>query len=431
MKRLFLILFGTWMAVAARADNWAQWRGTFFNGSSSEKNLPASWTKESATWVAPMPGMSAATPCVWGDSVFVTSADSEHRLWLICVNRAAGKVRWQKQLGEGDFVKGNNNLASPSAVTDGKTVFALFGSGDLAALDFAGNVLWARNLGKEFGKFSIMWLYGSSPLLFKDRLYVQVLQRSPSAYAYSKDDKAERDSYLLCIDLKTGKDIWRHIRATDAQEESMESYATPTPYRGKTGDELLVVGGDCVTAHNADTGAELWRCFGLNPKRDHWWRVVPSVVAYEDLFFACGPKRGAVIAIRDGGSGLVTDSHTVWKSTNCTADCVTPLVYQDKLFVHDGDRKKLACLDPKTGDVKWQGAIPVEGVTRASPTAGDGKIYCIAENGTVTILSAGDEFKILSSVNMGEAPCRASIAISDGQLFIRTAKNLYCVGAKR
>ncbi len=412
------------------AENWPQWRGPFFNGATTETNLPVAWSAtNNVAWVAPLPGPSAATPAIWGDDVFVSSTDAEHRLLLLCFDRRSGQRRWQQPLGTGDFSKGNNNLASPSPATDGRAVYALFGSGDLAALDPAGRVLWARNLGRKFGRFAIMWLYGSSPLLWNGRLYVQVLQRQPPSYAHAADDRPARESYLLCLDPQTGKDLWRHVRATDAQDESMESYATPIPRRGPDGDEILVVGGDCVTAHRADTGAELWRCYGLNPKRDPWRRVVPSAVTSGDLVFACGPKHEPLMAIRAGGRGLVTDSHTVWTSTASTPDVCTPLVYQGRLFVLDGDRKHMACLDPQTGAVQWEGTLPVEGIIRASPTGADGKVYCLSEGGTVVVLSAGDTFKILSTVNMdGEGPCRASVAVAGGQLFIRTARNLYCIG---
>ena len=431
-RTLRLILAGAVCAGApgARAENWAQWRGPAFNGSSPETGLPVAWnTSNRVAWAAALPGMSGATPAIWGDSVFVSSPDAENNLRLLCLERRDGKVRWQRPLGAGNFVRGNNNLASPSPVTDGQAVYILFGTGDLAALDFTGKVLWARNLGADFGKFAIMWLYGSSPLLYNGKLYVQVLQRNPPTYPYAADAKPERDSYLLCIDPETGRDLWRHVRTTEAQDESMESYATPIPCTGPNGPELLLVGGDCVSGHNPATGAERWRCCGLNPTGDHWRRVVPSAVTCGDLIFACGPKRGPLLAIRAGGHGTITDSHLAWKS-EVAPDVCTPLVYRNRLFVLDGDRKTLACLDPQSGEKKWQGALPVEGVIRASATGADGRIYCIAESGQVVVLDAGDEFKVLATAAMGEAPCRASIAVSDGQLFIRTAKHLYCIGAK-
>jgi len=128
-------------------------------------------------------------------------------------------MRWQKTVSIGDKEKGRNNMASPSPVTDGKSVYVMFGTGDLASYDFAGNLLWERHLGVEYGRIANMWIYGSSPLLFQGKLYIQVLQRNPPPPDYpSVDDKPTRESYLLCLDPKTGKNIWRHVRETDAGE---------------------------------------------------------------------------------------------------------------------------------------------------------------------------------------------------------------------
>jgi outer membrane protein assembly factor BamB len=146
------------------------------------------------------------------------------------------------------------------------------------------------------------------------------------------------------------------------------------------------------------------------------------------MIIACGPKRDPVLGIKDGGHGLVTDTHLAWKFKEFTADCVTPLFYQNKLFVLDGDRQMMTCLEPKTGQKLWQGNLGVHEIFRASPTGADGKIYCLSEAGTAVVVSAGDEFKILSTISMGESPVRASIAVAQGELFIRTSRNLYCVG---
>jgi outer membrane protein assembly factor BamB len=146
------------------------------------------------------------------------------------------------------------------------------------------------------------------------------------------------------------------------------------------------------------------------------------------MIIACGPKRDPVLGIKDGGKGLVTDTHIAWRFKEYPSDCVTPLFYEGKLFVLDGDRQMMTCLEPKTGEKKWQGNLGVREIFRASPTGADGKIYCLSENGTVVVLEAGDAFKVLSTIRMGESPVRASIAVSKGQLFIRTAKNLYCIG---
>ncbi|MEO7298017.1 MAG: PQQ-binding-like beta-propeller repeat protein [Verrucomicrobiota bacterium] len=427
----FIFLFSA--TFITRAENWPQWRGPKFDGSTVEKNLPTNWsTSENIIWKTPLPGMSGATPAIWNDHIFVSSPDAQKNLNLICLNRADGKVRWEKQVAVGDKTIGRNNMASPSPVTDGTAVFILFGTGHLAAYDLSGKELWARNLGKDFGKFSIMWLYGSSPLLYKDKLYVQVLQRSPlpADYAHAIDDKPDRDSYLLCIDPKTGKDLWRHIRKTEAKMESQESYATPIPFEGKNGTEIIVVGGNCATGHDPKTGQEIWRCDGLNAKDGPWMRIVPSAVTGAEMIFVCAPKKEPVFAIKTGGKGNITASHVAWNFQEFPSDCVTPLFYQDKLFVLDGDKQMMTCLEPKTGKKLWQGNLGLRDIFRSSPSGADGKIYCLSERGTVVVLEAGNDFKILATIPMGEEPVRASIAVSQGQLFIRTAENLYCIGKK-
>jgi outer membrane protein assembly factor BamB len=428
-----IIPFGLALLVAASAsaEDWPQWRGPYFNGSTTEKGLPAQWSKtENVAWAAPMPGYSGATPAVWGDSVFVSSPDEQKNLLLLCLDRKTGKERWKRVVSAGDREKGRNNMASPSPATDGQRVFSLFATGDLAAFDFAGRELWKRNLAKDYGRFAIMWIYGSSPMLYGGKLYVQVVQSNPrpQRYSHALDDKAERESFLLCLDPETGKNLWRQVRPTDASNESQEAYSTPIPYAGKAGAEILVVGADYVTAHAADTGAELWRCGGLNVRKERSWRIVPTPVVADGMIIACGPKRDPVLGIKDGGQGLVTDTHIAWRFKEYPSDCVTPLAYEKRLFVLDGDRQMMTCLEPQTGGKIWQGNLGVREIFRASPTGADGKIYCISEQGTVVVLEAGNEFKILSTILMGEAPVRASIAVAHAELFIRTAQNVYCVG---
>ncbi len=433
MKRTLLMTVVLLVSmVAARAENWPQWRGPNFNGSTAEKNLPTTWSEtENVAWKTPLPGYSGATPVVWGDNIFVSSPDPQKNLALFCINRKDGSVRWQKTIATGDRESGRNNMASPSPVTDGKRVIILYGTGDLAALDYSGNILWQRNIGKDYGKFAIMWIYGSSPLLYKDKLYIQVLQRdTPADYAHAQDGKMSRESYLLCIDPATGKDLWRQIRPSDAKMETLESYSTPIPFvRGKQ-TEILILGGDVLTSHDPATGKELWRGGGWNPTRGEWMRIVPSPVAAGDVLLAPGPKKTPLMAFRAGGSGTLSDSDVAWQNKSITPDVCTPLYYDGKLFVLDGDRKVVARLDPKTGEKLWQGSLPAKDVMRASPTGADGKIYSLDEQGNVFVVDAGDEFKLLATVAMGEGPIRSSIVASNGQLFIRTAKNLWCIGKK-
>jgi outer membrane protein assembly factor BamB len=412
-------------AVSCPAENWPQWRGPFLNGSTTETHLPDSFSKtENVLWSAPLPGPAHATPIIWDDSVFINSPDADGNLLLLCLDRQTGKPRWQQQVSTGNRNKGRNSLSSPSPLTDGKTVWTLFGTGDLAAYDFSGKELWARHLTKEYGSFGLNWLYGCTPLFYKGRLYVEVLRRGPA------------ESFVLCIDPITGANIWRHVRPTDALAESSEAYSTPMPCECGGRAQIIVVGGNYVTGEDAATGEELWRGGGLVNLHDpSSSRQVPSPLVADGLIFVCGPKRNPFLAYRQCVSGDITSNGLAWSSHEFTTDVATPLFYQDKLFVLDGDRQTMVCGDPATGDVKWKQSLGVRQIFRASPTGADGKIYCFSEYATAVVLSAADG-KVLSTASMGdedqsdEARTHATIAAARGCLFVRTASHLYCIGKK-
>ncbi len=412
-------------AASGFAANWPQWRGPELNGSTSETNLPATWSKtENVLWSVPLPGPSHATPIIWDESIFINSPDADANLLLMCLDRHTGSVRWQKQIGVGNRVQGRNNMASPSPVTDGKTVWTLFGTGDLVAFDFSGKQLWARSLTKEYGRFVINWLYGSSPLLYKGRLYLEVLRRVPG------------DSFLLCLDPQTGSNIWRQVRPTDAIQESQEAYSTPMPSECEGHTEIIVVGGDYVTGHDAETGEELWRGGGLR-NFDHRpdSRLVPSPVVADGLVFVCGAKRNPFLAFHDCGKGDITTSGLAWSSSEDTTDCATPLLYQGKLFMLDGDKQTMTCFEPKTGKAIWRKPLGVHEIFRASPTGADGKIYCFSEYATAVVLSAADG-QVLSTIQMSEGDrtdeglSHSTISAAQGCLFIRAPQHLYCVAKK-
>ncbi len=416
--------------VAGTGEDWPQWRGPHFDGSARATGLPAELSASNTVWKAELPGKSGATPIIWENTVFVSSADAQRQLNLLALDRATGKVRWTSTVAVGDKDVGRNNMASPSPVTDGKRVIAMFGTGDLAAFDFSGKELWHRNLGKDYGKFAVMWIYGSSPTLFEGRLYVQVLQRPEVPPDYPQiDGNPTRESYLLQIDPATGKTLWKQVRHTDSTKESNEAYSTPIPYRGVTGTQLLVVGGDHVSGHRLADGTEIWRA-RLYEKRDDWYRIVTSPVAMDGLIYASGPKGQPVVAFREGARGEVGDAQVAWRFQENPTDWSTPLVYDGKLFVLDGGKRVLSRLNPKTGAVAWSGKLPGTGPIWGSPTGADGKIYLASEEGTVSVVSAGDEFKILSTTRIAdEAPVRGSIAVAKGQVFLRTAKQLHCFGS--
>ena len=320
-------------------------------------------------------------------------------------------------------------MASCSAVTDGRRVYALFGTGDFAAFGFDGTPVWQIRLSEEFGVFANMFLYGASPLLFEGRLYVPLLQRNPSTYGHAMDQKPERKSWLICVDPATGKVLWSHERKTEAREEAMEAYTTPVPVAGSQGMELIVVGADCVTAHRPADGSEVWRYAGLNRRKNLGGRIVPSAVASPGFIFVIGPKREQLVALHAGGTGLVGEEGVAWRTEKDIPDVPTPLFHQGRLFVLDGDRQTLTCFQPDTGRQLWQGRLGIRELFYASPTGADGKIYCLSESGTLVVLSAGGQHEVLSTTPFGEGPCMSSVVVSGGTLLIRTAENLHCLRA--
>ena len=425
MKNAFFaaVLMAGLLISSAAAEDWPQWRGPNFNGSSPAKGLPDKLDSSNQAWAVELPGTGSGTPIVYQDKIFLSCLDSNSKkLLAMCLSRKDGTILWSKEVGEGFLHNNRNDTASPSAVTDGKLVWFYFGTGDLAAFDLDGNPKWSHNIQKEYGNFNIQWIYASSPLYYDGKLYIQVLQRDVPVQGPPTGTPA--DSFLLAMDATSGKELWRQLRPNNAKAESKESYATPYPYTDNGHTEILLIGGDCVTAHDPLSGKELWRCGGWNPGQIGHWRIITSIVAGDGLVIACPPKGGAVFAIKDGLTGDITDSGVAWKNAEISTDVAVPLFYKDHFYVLNGDKKNLFCVEPKTGKILWSDPLGGRSVYRASPTGADDKIYCINEAGEVAILSA-DEPKILSRANLGGTGNHATIAVVDGEVFVRAGTKLY------
>ncbi|MFY9620701.1 MAG: PQQ-binding-like beta-propeller repeat protein [Pyrinomonadaceae bacterium] len=415
-RTLHLIAIVLFSMSAARAENWPQWRGPLLNGISTEKNLPVKWTpEENIAWKLAMPEWSGSTPIIWRDRIFLNVAEKDE-LYLWCVDRAKGTMLWKKLLGSGNVKMRKQNMSSPSPVTDGKNVWVMTGTGILKSFDFTGKELWTRDIQKDYGEFGLNWGYASSPLLFEDSLYVQVLHGM----------KTDDPSYVMRIDKKSGKTLWKVDRPTTAIKESPDSYTTPALLRyGKT-TEIVITGGDVVTGHDSATGKELWRANGLNPENAPMYRIVASPVVFNDLIYA--PTRvKPLLVFKAGGRGDITTSHLVW-STNNGPDVPTP-VTDGKYFYIVNDRGIMWCLDAKTGaEIYGQQRIK-PGTYSGSPVLADDKIYVTNEEGLTTVVKAGPKFEVLAENPLNDY-CLSSPAISDGQIFIRTATNLYAIGKK-
>jgi len=422
------------LRAALSAENWPHWRGPNFNGSAAEQKLPADFSKTNhVQWVAALPGPAAATPIIWGDHVFVSSTDLRTKtLRALALDRRTGKELWNQEIAPGFKQDDRSNLASPSPVTDGELVYFFYGTGDLVAFDFAGHRVWARNLQKEYGSFAFNFTFGSSPTLFDEQLFVQVLQRNVPVHGRGQKD-GPNDSYLLALAPKTGQEIWKHIRPSEAHEESREAYSTPIPFAHAGRREILVIGGDCITGHSLKDGAEYWRWGSWNPDRITHWRLVPSPVTGGDAVLACAPKGSPVFAVKAGSQGSLDDSGLAWTSAEreVSSDVGTPLFYQGRFYVVNGDKKNIARIDPTTGKAEWIGDLGTRVKIESSPTGADGKIYFQNFRGEVFVVAAAPEFKLLHVAAMGDEDdndLRATIAVAQGSLFIRTGSKLYCVG---
>ena len=417
------------------AENWPHWRGPQFNGSTSETNLPTEWTRsEGIVWKAKLDGAAASTPIVWEDRVFLSGLNAEENtLQALCFDRADGKLLWKHEIAEGIRQDDRSSFAAPSPVTDGELVYFFFSNGDLICYDFGGKQKWARNIQKDYGTFAFNWTFATSPTLFDGKLYMQVLQRDVPIGGRGFTDR-ENESYLLAMDPKSGETLWRHIRPCDAVAESREAFTTPVPmqYGGKS--ELLVAGGDALSGHDPATGKELWRWDNLNPNKISHWRLVPTPVSGGGVALICGPKRSPVFAVKNGLSGLLTDDDLAWTSEGIgevTADVPTPAFYDGDFFILSDVRKSLSRVAAATGEVKWTIATPGRAKYEASPLAADGKIYLVDFLGEVDVVDAatGD---VINKVQMDDPQnrevVRSSVVAARGHLFIRTTRELYCVG---
>jgi outer membrane protein assembly factor BamB len=402
------------LATVANAENWPHWRGPSLNGLSAEKNLPVRWSpEENIVWKLPLPGLSGSTPIIWGDLIFLNVADGDN-LFFWSIDRKKGDVLWKKPMGAGNVKMRKHNMSSPSPVTDGRSVFVMTGTGILKSFDFKGKELWTRDIQKDYGEFGLNWGYASSPLLLDDSLYVQVLHGM----------KTDAPSYIMRIEKKTGKTLWKVDRPTNAIRESPDSYTTPGLLRYGKNTEIVITGGDCVTGHDPATGKELWRANGLNPENNPFYRIVASPVIFNDIIYA-PTKVKPLLALKAGGRGDITSSHLLWSTVN-GPDVPTP-VTDGKYFYVVNDRGIVWCLDAKTGQEIYGQQRIKPGTYSASPVLADGKIYITSEDGLTTVIKAGPKFEVLAENALNDY-CLSSPAISDSQIFIRTSQHLFCIG---
>jgi outer membrane protein assembly factor BamB len=387
--------------LVACAENWPQWRGPTGMGISSEKDLPVQWSQtKNVLWKVKLTGAGVSAPVVWGDRVFLTASDGRlnDRLHVFCYACADGKRLWHTRLfGTAPtdlFPPGG--MAVPTPATDGKSLYVLFGTGDLAALDFDGKPVWIRSLAQEYGPFRNRWGMGASPMLADGLLLVQVDHWS--------------QSYLLGVDPASGGNRWKTDR------DASVNWSSPLALKLQDHTQLVVLGTYRAMGYDAATGSQLWSVRGMG------MQCIPSPVALGNTLIACSGENTMGIRL-DGKSGDLTASNIAWKNKKANAFVPSPVAYQGQLYI-PGDNGISQCLDVRTGKLLWKQRLGEQ--YHASPVAGDGKVYFASKEGVVRVLRAGPAFELLTQNDMGEG-IMASPAISSGRIYIRGEKHLFCI----
>jgi outer membrane protein assembly factor BamB len=383
------------------ADNWPAWRGPTNQGISSEQKLPVEWSKtQNVRWKVAVPGAGVSAPVVWDDRVFLTASDGRlnDRLHVFCWQADDGKLLWHTKLfGSAPtdlFPQGG--MAVPTPATDGQRLYLLFGTGELAALDFAGKPVWIRSLAEEYGPFRNRWGMGASPILVDGMLVVQVDHWS--------------QSYLLAVEPKTGANRWKTNRSASV------NWTSPVAVTVNGETQLIAVGTNHVRGYDAANGEQLWSVEGTH------FQCIPSPIVSGNMLVACSGENTMGIKL-DGATGDLTKSHVQWKNKKAGAFLPSPVVYQGLVYVQL-DKGLVLCLDARTGKQHWKERLGDQ--YYASPVAGAGMIYLPAKEGIVRVLKAGPTFELLVENDLGEGLV-ASPAPANGRIYLRGEKHLFCI----
>ncbi len=421
MKRLFLssVLFVAMSQCPSMADNWAHWRGPAGNGVAPNAQPPVQWSStKNVKWKVAIPGRSSGSPVIWEKRVFVVTAvpvDSSGggdagrprklTFKILCFDRSNGRLLWDQTATVATPHQGmhvTNSYASASPCTDGKHVYAHFGSRGLYCYTMEGELRWKRD---DFGKMDTRNSFGegSSPTLEGDKILV------PWDH--------EGQSYLYALDKSTGETIWK----TERDEPSC--WATPLVVEYKGAKQVVMNGQTCARAYDLETGKELWRCGGQAQ------RPVASAVAGGGLVFIGSGFQGSFLgAFRMDGQGDIENTkYVVWVLDSDTPDIASPLLSGGRVYFHKAKTGMLSCVDAATGKPHYT-AVRIPGLTStyASPIAVGGYVYLTGRSGTTVVIEDSDQLKIVASNSVGE-PVDATPAPVDNELFIRGENHLFCI----
>jgi len=406
MKRLVLALFG-FVPLFSCAENWPCWRGPRGDGSSIEAKAPLHWSStNNIDWKTVIPGRGHGSPIVWGDRIFLlTTIEDQAQRCVVCVNRATGKIIWQRTVVTSPLEPKHklNSFASSTPATDGQFVYVTFLDKDkmlVAAYDFAGNQKWLVRP----GPFSSKHGFCSSPALFKDKVII--------------NGDHDGDSYIVALDRQTGKTLWKIER-----ENHTRSYCTPLirTLAGRT--QMILSGNKCVASYDPNTGKRHWIIDGPTEQ------MVASMVYNEKadmIFYTGGFPQYHILGIRPNGTGNVTKTHIAWLTTKGASYVPSPVSIGD-YFVIVNEPGILTCHQAADGNVLWSERL--RGTYHPSLVTAGGLVYCLSDLGVMAIVKPGPTFEVVATNELDEK-FSASPAISDGRIYLRGDQHLFCIGAR-
>lgn len=407
-------------STAVLAGHWPEWRGPAGNGVIAETALPLEWSAtKNVRWMIPLPERGNSTPIVWGDRVFVTQALGERRL-VMAFDRKDGKLIWEAgpTWKDKEPTHPTNPLCSASPVTDGERVVASFGSAGLYAFDFAGKELWRADLGKVDHE----WGYAISPVLHGGLCFLA--------------QGAGTNRWLAAFDKVTGKEVWRvtapPVEATERtdgfagkSDGMVGSWSTPIIVKAGGRDELVMTWPEKMAGYDPATGRELWRASGMNPL------LYSSPMFGEGVVIGSGGYGGTTIAVRPGGSGDVT-GQLLWQKMRDKQRIGSGVITGGHLYILNTPGTA-QCIDLATGAPVWEERVGAAGKSQSwsSMVLSGERIYVLNQNSDTVVLKASPKFELLAVNALGDGLTNASHAVSDGEIFIRTHKHLWCIGAAK
>lgn len=418
MKRQLSLILALCPLLSAFADNWPMWRGANGDGTCTESNLPEKWGQgENVLWKAALPDRGNSTPVVWGEKLFLTQAiEKEGKRLLLCFDKKTGKQLWAASTTwkEPELTHNTNPYCSASPATDGERVVVFHASAGVFCYDMNGRELWKRT---DLGRLHHIWGCGTSPVLAGDRVF---LNFGPG-----------ENTVLHAFDKKTGATIWQHKEPGGASGEAgnktwLGSWSDPLLRQAGGRYELLMSYPGRACAFDPLSGKELWTCEGLTP-------LVYNSPLYADGMgiFMCG-YGGAAMAVKLGGSGDVTRKNRVWHLPRVQQRIGSGVIHQGHHYILT-DGGVAECRDIKTGQMVYQERLKGPGPTGKNWSSlvlsADGKCYAANQGGDCFVFKASPKFELLATNSLGELVI-GSIAVSDGLLFIRGYKNLWCIGKK-